>query len=130
MPEAEDYLAKAEESLASAEDDYTKERHNSCARSTYYALFQIAAAALLHEGVRPRREWRHDFVQAQFSGLLVYRRKLYPASYRGILRLAMGTRLKADYSAEMVQRRQVTANLEGARGLIQLVRQRINGYTR
>lgn len=92
MPEPEDYLAKAEESLASAEDDYAKGHYNSCARSTYYALFQAAVAALLHEGVKPRRDWRHDFVQAQFAGRLVYRRKLFPSVYRDVLQVALQVR--------------------------------------
>lgn len=53
MADREEYFAKALESLATAEDDFAKERFNSTARNAYYALLQAAVAALIHQGERP-----------------------------------------------------------------------------
>ena len=83
MEEAQADLPKAVESLASAQGDYAATRYNSCANRVYYACFQAAVAARLAVGIRPanpRGEWSHEFVQSQFNGLLITRRKLYPAA--------------------------------------------------
>ena len=48
------YLAKATESLQTAESEFANGRYNSCANRCYYACFQAAIAALLREGIRPR----------------------------------------------------------------------------
>lgn len=69
------YLSKATESLATAESEFTMGRYKSCANRCYYACFQAAVAALIREGMRPRGYWGHDFVQGQFVGLLIKRRK-------------------------------------------------------
>jgi uncharacterized protein (UPF0332 family) len=106
--EAQAYIAKAAESLASAQDDFTAGRYNSCANRAYYACFQAAIAALLMAGVQPanpRGEWSHEFVQSQFNGVLVNRRKLYPASLHRVLRDTIEIREKADYTASGVNER-------------------------
>jgi uncharacterized protein (UPF0332 family) len=41
------YLAKASESLLTAESELVNGRYNSCANRCYYACFQAAIAALL-----------------------------------------------------------------------------------
>jgi len=48
------YLAKAIESLLSAESEFVNGRYNSCANRCYYACFQAAIAALLGEGTAPQ----------------------------------------------------------------------------
>lgn len=125
MEEKEAYLAKARESLVCAESEFTARRYNTAARNIYYALFQAAVAALLQENVRPKGDWGHDFVQAQFAGLLVYRRKAYPAEFRTTLVDAHSVRIKADYTAEMLGRRDVQPLLEQAVALLGLVERRI-----
>ena len=88
MAAIHDYLAKAHENLAGAESELQHGRTNSCARSSYYACFHAAIAALLHVGLtapEPARGWGHDWVHASFVGQLIQRRKLYPASLRRIL---------------------------------------------
>lgn len=47
------FLAKAVECLAGAESEADAGRYNNTANRCYYASFQAAIAALLHEGVRP-----------------------------------------------------------------------------
>jgi uncharacterized protein (UPF0332 family) len=44
------YLAKATESLLTAESEFANGRYNSCANRCYYACFQAAIAALIREG--------------------------------------------------------------------------------
>src|SRR5687768_9188583 len=64
------YLTKAMESLLTAETESINGRYNSCANRYYYACFQAAITALLIEGIRPSGQWNHQFVQAQFVGVL------------------------------------------------------------
>ncbi len=127
MTEAQAFMAKAEESLASAEDDYAKGRYNACARNAYYAVFQAAVSALTLETVRPVGYWGHDYVGAQFSGLLINRRKLYPARLRDLLPEALRVRSEADYSPRSVSGRRAGRILNGVRDLLGLVRETING---
>jgi uncharacterized protein (UPF0332 family) len=42
MDEPQDYLAKAQESLAGADSELAHRRFNNCARDAYYACFQAA----------------------------------------------------------------------------------------
>jgi uncharacterized protein (UPF0332 family) len=65
------YLTKAIESLLTAETESINGRYNSCANRCYYACFQAAIVSLLSEGIRPAGHWNHQFVQAQFVGVLI-----------------------------------------------------------
>jgi uncharacterized protein (UPF0332 family) len=47
------FLAKAAESLLTAESEFANGRYNSCANRCYYACFQAAIAALIQKGIRP-----------------------------------------------------------------------------
>src|SRR2546425_13292226 len=78
------YLAKATESLLTAESEFVNGRYNSCANRCYYACFQAAIAALLREGIRPRGQWSHAFVQAQLVGVLINQRKRYDPQLRRV----------------------------------------------
>ena len=114
-PEAEAYLAKAHESLASAEADLAAGRFNSATNRAYYAAFQGAVAALIEQGVRPRgASWDHKYVISQFSAKLVRRRKLVSASYQGVLDSLLTARLFADYRPSSIGR--VTARRSVAEG--------------
>lgn len=96
------YLAKAAESLMSAESEYVNGRYNSCANRCYYACFQAAIAALLREGIHPAGQWHHQFVQAQFVGVLINQRKRYDPELRRVLADNQSLRDKADYRSELV----------------------------
>jgi len=70
-------LAKAIESLESAESELANRHFNNCANRCYYACFQAAIAALLAVDIQarcPSGHWRHEQVQAQFIGQLINRR--------------------------------------------------------
>ena len=47
-------------------------------------------------------EWGHDFVQAQFNGQLLNRRKLYPSNLRTTLTQNYILRERADYTTDHV----------------------------
>lgn len=124
MEESHAYLTKARESLTSAEVDYAAGRYNACANRVYYACFQVAVAALLAEGLRPlspRGSWSHEFVQSQFNGLLIGRRKRYPLPLRRVLRDTMEVREKADYTPSPVSARVAARVLQAGQTLVAAV---------
>lgn len=128
VEEARAYLIKAVESLTSAQADYAAARHNSCANRTYYACFQAAVAALSAAGIRPaspRGEWSHEFVQSQFNGLLIMRRKLYPITLRRVLRDTIEVREKADYTPSLVSARVATRVLQQAQGFVRAIQETV-----
>ena len=118
------YLAKATESLQSAESEFVNGRYNSCANRCYYACFQAAIAAILIEGIRPRGQWSHEFVQAQFVGVLINHRKRYDSDLRRVLADNQILRDQADYRAELVTATQVARALRRTRMFVTAVRQR------
>ena len=118
------YLAKATESLLTAESEFVNGRYNSCANRCYYACFQAGIAALLREGIRPRGQWSHAFVQAQLVGVLINQRKRYDPQLRRVLSDNQSLRDKADYRAELVTATQVGRALRRSRLFVAAVRQR------
>ena len=118
------YLAKATESLLTAESEFAHGRYNSCANRCYYASFQAAIAALLREGVVTSEQWKHDFVQAQFVGLLINRRKLYAASLRRVLAENRDLRVVADYTAELVTETHASRALRRTRAFVAAIQER------
>lgn len=120
---SEIFLQKAEESLAGAESEFANGRYNNCANRSYYACFQAAIAALIRAGIQPRGvQWGHDFVQAEFVGQLINRRKLYPAALRDALVRNLGLRQTADYRKDQVTHTQASRALRRAREFVSAVR--------
>lgn len=118
------FLTKARESLAGAESEFINARYNNVANRAYYACYQTAIAALDMASVRPpggSDQWRHGFVQAQFGGLLVNRRKLYPAALRDTLNQTMRLREKADYDTDNIGRALASRALVQARAFVTVV---------
>ena len=124
--EIQAYLVKAEENVASAASELVNGRYNACANRCYYAAFQAAVAALMRAGIRPPRgeqgEWGHAFVQAQFAGELITRRKRYPAVLRDVLPRLQVTRRRADYEPTPVSQVQATRSLRMAQDLVAAIR--------
>lgn len=120
------YLAKAEESLHTAESEYANRRYNSCANRCYYACFQAALAALGAAGIGPRGQsgqWGHDYVQAAFVGQLINRRKQFPARLRDVLPRTYELRQTADYETDFVTQKQAERTLRRSRELVEAIRQ-------
>jgi uncharacterized protein (UPF0332 family) len=118
------YLAKAVESLQTAESEFANGRYNSCANRCYYACFQAAIGALLAEGIRARGQWSHEFVQGQFVGVFINQRHLYETQLRRVLSDNQTVRDKADYRPELVTATQATRALRRTRMFVAAVRQR------
>lgn len=125
MPESETvqiFLAKAEESLTGAESEFANGRYNNSANRCYYASFQAAVAALDREGIRPiGAQWAHAFVQAQFAGELVSRRKRYPFILRDTLMQNLAVRQRADYELQQVSEPQASRSLRRTRQFLQAI---------
>lgn len=122
----ERYLAKAQECLASAGADFAAGRYNSVANRAYYASFQAAVAILLASGLRPRDgSWQHRFVQSQFSGKLVMRRKGIPAVFTGTLALLLEARVVADYQEQAIGRPAARTLLRDSSALVAVVMDRV-----
>ncbi|MGH2583502.1 MAG: HEPN domain-containing protein [Dehalococcoidia bacterium] len=122
--EIQAFLAKAEENVASAVSEFVNGRYNACANRCYYACFQAAVAALLHRGIRPRGRgagWGHGFVQAQFAGVLIGRRKVYGATLRDTLPRLLELRERADYEATQVSQTQANRALSRAQDFVSAV---------
>ena len=118
------YVAKATESLLTAESEFVHGRYNSCANRCYYACFQAAIAALLREGIRPRGQWSHAFVQAQLVGVLINQRQRYDPQLRRVLADNQSLRDLADYRAELVTATQARRALRRSRLFATAVGQR------
>lgn len=119
-------LEKAEESLSGAESEFANRRYNNCANRCYYACFQAAVYALSRAGIGPAErsgEWGHDFVQAQFNGVLINRRRLYSAELRDALRQTYILREKADYTQDHVAEIRVALALRKATDFVEAVRE-------
>lgn len=117
-------LAKAQESLAGATSELVNNRYNNAANRAYYACFQAAVAALDLAGIHPpggKNEWGHGFVQAQFVGLLINRRKLYPADLRDALSQTLRMRERADYQRASVNQPQAVRAVARARVVVTAV---------
>ena len=119
------FLEKAVESLAGAETEFASGRYNNCANRSYYSCFQAAIAALLQTGIHPsgaHAGWGHGFVQAQFVGLLINRRKQYPVALRETLARLLILRHTADYSTEQVSQTQASRSLRRAQDFLEAIR--------
>jgi uncharacterized protein (UPF0332 family) len=119
------YLAKSDESLAGAESELANGRYNNCANRCYYACFQAAISALIRASIKPpgdRDQWSHGFVEAQFAGELVNRRKLYPAESRDVLTRLIELRQAADYRPYYVSQTQVSRALRRTRQFVEAIR--------
>lgn len=124
------YLEKAEENLAAAESEFANRRYNTCAARCYYACFLAAVYALEQAGIRPPSrsgQWSHEFVQAQFSGVLINRRKLFAATLRSTLAETYLLRETADYQLEHVSESRARRALRRTDEFMTAIRQRATG---
>jgi uncharacterized protein (UPF0332 family) len=127
---SDDFLVKAEESLAGAESELAHGRYNNCANRCYYAVFQAAVHALAQAGIRPpggSTHWDHGFVQAQFVGLLINRRKVFPTSLRDTLLQNYRLREAADYKRERISDVRASRAVRRAQEFVNAVRQSSRG---
>jgi uncharacterized protein (UPF0332 family) len=99
------YLAKARNSLRTAQSAYEQGDSDSCASRAYFAVFQAEIAALIKLTEFRQEQWRHERVQAEFNQRLIQARKVFPASLRSIHDDLIGRRHTADYTDQHVSAR-------------------------
>jgi uncharacterized protein (UPF0332 family) len=117
------FWEKAQENLEAAQSEFINRRYNSCANRAYYACFQAAIFALIQADLRPSRDvWGHDFVQAQFNGQLINRRKLYPEALRSTLNQNYTLRDRADYTTVNVRESRAARAVERAEDFLNSIR--------
>ncbi len=116
------FWEKALENIDSAASELTNRRYNASANRAYYATFHGAIVALLRAGIEPSgAQWGHGFVQAQFAGQLVTRRKTYPAALRDTLPRLAELRERADYGLTHVSQTQAERALRRARAFLDAI---------
>lgn len=72
-------------------------------------------------------QWSYAFVHAQFVGLLINRRKLYPTELRQVLRDSLALRQAADYENDWVTVREASRALRWARSFVAAVQEKRGG---
>jgi uncharacterized protein (UPF0332 family) len=119
------FIRKARESIDGARAEYANERFNNSVNRSYYSCFQAAIYALQMAGFQAHRgEWGHEFVQAQFNGLLINRRHVYSASLRSVLLDNFQLRVRGDYERRLVDRVGAARALQRAERFIGAIVQR------
>jgi uncharacterized protein (UPF0332 family) len=121
----ERYFEKTVRSLAGAESEFVGRRYENCANRCYYACFQAAIAALIRADVRPQsgsEQWAHTFVQSQFVGVLINRRKLYPSGLRDVVAQNQSLRQTADYDPDPVTEIEAARRLRRSRTFVEAIR--------
>lgn len=122
MSDAQQFLKKAQECLAGAEDEFVSRRFNNCANRSYYACFHAALSALIATGYRNAGgRWSHAAVQSEFSHRFINRTKTFPSDFRDTLLKNMDFRHTADYETEFVSEIMAARALRRARALVTAV---------
>lgn len=122
MDVARRYLQKSRQSLDGATSEYFARRFDNCANRCYYAAFHAAVAALIREGMYPTgKSWPHTFVQAQFSGVLVGRRKRIDSAHADTISRLLDLRHIADYRDDPVSETQAARAVRRATALVEAV---------
>lgn len=117
------WMEKAAENLAAAQSGFDHGRFNACANRLYYAMFQAGIAAFAKAGSLPAGgRVGHDWLQANFSGQFIHRRKLFPARFKSYLPAAYRIRALADYEAISVSKNIAANELKKAKECVDAVK--------
>ncbi len=119
-----DFLEKANENLEAARLLFDAGLHNASANRAYYAAFHAAIAALSDASIKTDNK-KHANVQAQFSGELIRRRKVYSGSLSPLLMDMQETRNKADYQPASISKKKAERQLNKAIQFVKAVIQRL-----
>jgi uncharacterized protein (UPF0332 family) len=119
-----EFLFKAQENLAVAQNALEQKHFNAATNRAYYAAFQAAIAALAEEGIKHPKN-PHSWVQAQFSGVLVTRRKRYPSKLTSYLLSMQSLRDKADYEAEYIGKASATMQVRQSLEFVSTISERL-----
>ena len=116
----QDFLEKAKENLEAARLLFDAGLHNASANRAYYAAFHAAIAALSDASIKTDNK-KHANVQAQFSGELIRRRKVYSSRLKASLPELQDTRNKADYRLVSISKKKAERQLNKAVEFVEAV---------
>jgi len=120
------FLRKSKESLNTAKYCFETEYFNSCVNRAYYAMFQVAVAALFKSEIKPKsKKIGHNWVQAEFTRFFVWRKKRFPR-LKGLLNMVQRTRDIADYSAQEINKKRAKRVLDKAVMFIETVSREVD----
>lgn len=121
-----EFLTKAQENLGAAKLTFEHGAYNASANRAYYASFQAAIAALSEAGIK-RKDHKipHDWVQSQFSGILIQQRKKYSFSMKSYLLDMQAVRDDADYDSGMISKIAAERQLKKAAEFVSEVTKRL-----
>jgi len=119
------FSEKSEESLNAATVCFEKEYYNSCVNRAYYGMFQIAVALLFKSGYKPKSEKiGHDWVQAEFTRLFIWRTKRFP-HLKNFLNEVRKLRDTADYAPEKINKKKAERVLDKAKTFIEQISEEV-----
>jgi uncharacterized protein (UPF0332 family) len=117
-------LQRAQMSLRAAELCLAHGLLDSAVNRAYFAMVQVAIAALEQRGIR-RREWTHKGVHSDFVQLFVRRRKIVSASFARALLNVMQLRHIADYQHPGVSQPQAERAVRRSREFVTLLQREV-----
>lgn len=121
------WMDKATENLTAAQLCCDHGLFNACANRLYYAMFHGGIAALIKNGVPlPPKNIGHGWVQSNFSGQLIHRRKVFAAKYRPYPSDSYWIRVTADYEASPISKKLVSTELKKAKEFINAIHSEIS----
>jgi len=116
------FETKARENIRAADILFEHGMYNASANRAYYAAFHAAVSAFAKAGIQLAK-LDHDKVQAQFSGELIRRKKLYPCRLKSHLLDLQAIRNIADYRPRAVFKKMARRQLDRATEYLQALQQ-------
>ncbi|MDM8524798.1 HEPN domain-containing protein [Desulfococcaceae bacterium HSG8] len=116
-----EFFQKAQENLKAAQILSDQKLYNASANRAYYAAFQIAVSRLVSQGVKNEKN-SHSWVQANFNGEFIQKRKIYPGRLISYLPDLLSVRNRADYKSESLSRKAASRQLTKAEEFVTTVK--------
>ncbi len=115
-----EFFDKAKANLKAAQLCFDSGLYDASANRAYYAAFQAAAAALAARGIT-KEKLGHDWIQADFSGRLIKRQKIYPGKLKSYLADMQAVRDQADYKIANVSKKEALQQLRKSKEMITFI---------
>lgn len=119
-----EFLQKSRDNLSVAHYCLEHGFYDAAVNRAYYAAFQAAVAALASAGITNEKN-DHKWMQANFNGSLIKRRKIYPGYLKSYLGDMQTFRNLADYSATHLSKRIAREQLTNAEDFVSNIRKEL-----
>ena len=118
---------KADENLKAAQLCFDNGFYNACANRAYYCMFHAAIAILIIKEFPPtQKHIDHGWVQSNFVGELINRRKILQSKFKSYLQDAQMVRNDADYKILLISKKVAKRQLSKSIELLAAVKEEIN----